>query len=156
MKPPLCFLVGPWDKLNQGVSNHQDQGAAAPADTSKVSYKENSPALEISDKVAGCERDGSNSFSCGVILMITFQLAFPSSWELFQASSSRLSLGHEVGSPILLLLGIQASTHQESFIRLGLCVLDRGQVRTPTGLNKRRMCMLLATFVPRGLTPAHQ
>lgn len=79
MKPPLCFLVGPWDKLNQGVSNHQDQGAAVPAHTSKVSHKENSPALEISDKVADCKRDGSNSFSCGVILMITFQLAFPSS-----------------------------------------------------------------------------
>ena len=79
MKPPLCFLVGLWDKLDQGVSNHQDQGAAAPAHTSKVSYKENSPALEISDKVAGCERDWSDSFSCGVILMITFQLAFPSS-----------------------------------------------------------------------------
>lgn len=57
VKPPLCFFVGPWDKLNQGVSNNQDQGAAAPADTSKVSYKENSPVLEISDKVAGCERE---------------------------------------------------------------------------------------------------
>lgn len=115
MKPPLCFLVGPWDKLNQGVSN-RDQGAAAAADTSKVSYKENSPALEISDKVAGCERDGSDSFSCGVFLMITFQLAFHSSWELFQAPSSRLSLGHE-DSPILLLLGIQAPVCRESFIR---------------------------------------
>ena len=156
MKPPLCFLVAPRDKLNQGVSKHQDQGAAAPADTSKVSYKENSPALEISDKVAGCERNGSDSFSCGVILMITFRLAFPSSWELFQAPSSRLSLGHEVGSPILLLMGIEASTHQESFIRLGLCVLDRGHMRTPTALNKGRMCMLLDTFIPRGLTAAHQ
>lgn len=58
MKPPLCFLVEPWDKLNQGLSNHQDHGAAAPTDTSKVSFKENRPVLEISDKVAGCERDG--------------------------------------------------------------------------------------------------
>lgn len=23
MKPPLCFLVGPWDKLNRGLSNHR-------------------------------------------------------------------------------------------------------------------------------------
>lgn len=42
----------------------------------KISYKENSPVLEISDTTVGCERDGSDSFSCGVILMITFQLAF--------------------------------------------------------------------------------
>lgn len=152
MKPPLCFLVGPWDKLNHGVSNNQDQGAAAPADTSKVSYKENSPVLEISDKVAGCERDGSDSFSCGMILMITFQLAFPSSWERFNAPSSWLSLGHEVGYPILLLLGIQASTHQESFIKAGtLCAGQRTSEDT-----KKRMCMLLATIVPRGLMPAHQ
>lgn len=41
-----------------------------------------------SDKVAGSERDGSNSFSCGVILMITFQLASPlldTSFKLLQA-----------------------------------------------------------------------
>lgn len=152
MKPPLCFLVGPWDKLNHGVSNNQDQGAAAPADTSKVSYKENSPVLEISDKVAGCERDGSDSFSCGMILMITFQLAFPSSWELFNAPSSWLSLGHEVGYPILLLLGIQASTHEESFIKAG--TLCAGRMTSED--TKKRMCMLLATIVPRGLMPAHQ
>lgn len=120
MKPPLCFLVGPWDKVSQGVSIPSRMRELQHQRThQKVSYKENSPELHISDKVAGCERHGSNSFSCGVILMITFQLAFPSSWELFQAPSSRLSLGHEVGSPILLLLGIQASTHQESFIRAG-------------------------------------
>lgn len=150
------FLLGRETNWTEVYLTNQDQEAAAAADASKVSYKENSPTLEISDKVACCERDGSNSFSCGMILMITFQLAFPSSWELFQAPSSRLSLGHEVGSPILLLLGIQASTHQESFIRLGLCVLDRGQVRTPKGFTKSRMCMLLATFVPYGLTPTHQ
>lgn len=41
------------DKFCQGVSERQDLGAAAPEDRSKVSYKENSPVLEISDKVAG-------------------------------------------------------------------------------------------------------
>lgn len=64
MTPPLCFLVGPWDKLNQGVSNYQDQAAAAAAHTSKVSYKENNPALEMADKVAGCER-GLTHFHVG-------------------------------------------------------------------------------------------
>lgn len=45
VKSPLCFIVGPRDKLQQGVSNNQRQGAAAPADTSKVLYKENSPVM---------------------------------------------------------------------------------------------------------------
>lgn len=94
--------------------------AAAAADTSKVSHKENDPVLEISDKVADCERDGSDSCSRGVILMITFQLDSPSSWDHFNAPSSRLSLGREVGYPIRLLLGVQASTHQGSFINAGI------------------------------------
>lgn len=76
--------------------------------------------LEISDKVADCERDGSDSCSRGVILMITFQLDSPSSRDHFNAPSSRLSLGREVGYPIQLLLGIQASTRQESFIKAGI------------------------------------
>lgn len=104
------YWGGKADQLFLGASNHQDHGKCSSTSWLKVSYKENNSVLEISENAACCERDGSGSFSCRVTLMITFQLAFPSSWELFQALSSRLSLSQEVGSPILLL-GFQVSTH---------------------------------------------
>lgn len=56
------FLLGHDTNWTKGVSNNQDRGAA---DTSKLSYKENSPASEISDKVATVQEMGLTHFHVG-------------------------------------------------------------------------------------------